>query len=146
MEENITTCMVFFQNLQEKDITSGEQMWISIYCHQNPDFVLHRAPRIFPLLPACRYNSITLSQACHAQLSHLNHPSLILSNNTENMVLQTSSLFFSPFKHYRPTKNSNRSIINYKCKYTYILQKEVLYAGNAIKITCSKKILCESIQ
>lgn len=31
--------MAFFQNLQEKEITSGEQMWISIYCHQNPDFV-----------------------------------------------------------------------------------------------------------
>lgn len=57
-----------------------------------------------------------------------------------------SSLFFSPCEHYRPTRNSNRHIINQECKFAHILQKKVWSTENAIKITCHKETLCVSIQ
>lgn len=43
-----------------------------------------------------------------------------VSYDTKNMVLKTSSLFFSLCKHHRSTKNRNGSIINWECKYTRV--------------------------
>lgn len=50
-----------------------------------------------------------------------------LSNHTKNIVLQTSSFFFSPCKHCRPTRNCNRQVIDQECRVAQrILQRKVL--------------------
>lgn len=85
-KRNITSCMAFFpQNLQEKEIPGGEQMWISTHRPSESWICLYRAPRIFSLLPPCRCNNSTLPQASHAQLPHPNEPSLILCQITQRI-------------------------------------------------------------